>query len=233
VADSQLNRVLVFDPQGAFQRELLDDGSVTRLSGIVYHAGRDALYLSDTAGHKVLIYGRDGRRLGEFGGRGLANGQFNFPTHLAVDDAGRLYVTDAMNFRVQVLTSDGAWVRSIGQLGSTLGSFTKPKGVGLDRHGNVYVVDGLYDTVQIFNPEGELLLNFGNAGSTAGAFWLPTGVTVDQQDRIYVADTYNARVQVFRLLDASPERAEPGSRGAGDGVKGETPNGRMDEGENR
>jgi hypothetical protein len=219
VADSQLNRVFVFDSQGVYQRELLADGDVVRLSGIAYHPERDALYLSDTGGHKVLIYARDGRKLGEFGTRGSADGQFNFPTHLAVDDTGRLYVTDAMNFRVQVLQPDGAWVRSIGRLGETLGSFSKPKGVGLDRHGNVYVVDGLYDTVQIFNPDGDLLLNFGNAGTTEGAFWLPTGVTVDGQDRIYVADTYNARVQVFRLLDATAGNPELKKPGVGDAEK--------------
>lgn len=219
IADSQLNRVLVFDQEGAYQREFLADNDVTRLAGIAYHRGRDALYLSDASSHKILEYSRDGRKIRELGARGRGNGEFNFPTHLTVDAAGRLYVTDAMNFRVQVLESDGTWVRSIGQLGATLGTFSKPKGVGLDRHGNVYVVDGLYDTVQIFNPDGELLLNFGNAGTTEGAFWLPTGVTVDAQDRIYVADTYNARVQVFHLLDATAGGPEPEDRGSGDGER--------------
>ena len=204
VTDSQLNRVVVFDRQGAFQREFVEPGDAVRIAGIVYHPGRDVLYVSDTGGHRLLLYARDGRKVGALGHRGSEAGSFNFPTHLAVDPAGRLYVTDAMNFRVQVLEPDGAWVRSIGQLGETLGSFTKPKGVGLDRHGHVYVVDGLYDTVQIFNRDGELLLNFGSAGTTDGAFWLPAGVAVDGQDRIYVADTYNARVQVFQLLDATP-----------------------------
>jgi DNA-binding beta-propeller fold protein YncE len=203
VADSQLNRVLVFDRDGAYQREFASDGDAVRISGIAYHPKRDALFVSDAGGHKILVFARDGRKISQFGSRGPDAGQFNFPTHLAVDRSGLLYVTDAMNFRVQVLDADGRWVRSIGQLGATLGSFSKPKGVGLDRHGNVYVVDGLYDTVQIFNPTGELLMNFGNAGITEGAFWLPTGVAVDGQDRIYVADTYNARVQVFRLLDVS------------------------------
>lgn len=221
VADSQLNRVLAFGPDGSYQRELLAEGDVVRLAGIAYDQSRDVLFLSDTGSHRVLIYGRDGRKLGEFGGRGRENGQFNFPTHLAVG-AGRLYVTDAMNFRVQVFDDDGTWLRSIGQIGTTLGSFSKPKGVGLDRHGNVYVVDGLYDTVQIFNPDGELLLNFGNAGTTEGAFWLPTGVAVDDEDRIYVADTYNARVQVFRLLDATPGSVEPANRGTGDGATEQT-----------
>lgn len=233
VADSQLNRVLVFGPDGVYQREFLADGDVVRLAGLVYHRGRDALYLSDAGRHKVLMYGRDGRKSAEFGGRGADAGRFNFPTHLAVDESGRLYVTDAMNFRVQVFEPDGTWVRSIGQLGTTVGSFSKPKGVGLDRHGNVYVVDGLYDTVQIFNSSGDLLLNFGNAGTTEGAFWLPTGVAVDDQDRIYVADTYNARVQVFRLLDATPGAQESENRGTGEEGQEATPSGGMNEGGHR
>jgi DNA-binding beta-propeller fold protein YncE len=208
VADSQINRVLVFDREGTYKREFVADGDAVRVSGIAYHPGRNVLYVSDAGGHKVLIYTPDGRKIGTFGVRGPAAGEFNFPTHLAVDRSGQLYVTDAMNFRVQVMDPDGKWVRSIGQLGTTLGSFTKPKGVGVDRHGNTYVVDGLYDTVQIFNPGGELLMNFGSAGLTEGAFWLPTGVAVDGRDRIYVADTFNARVQVFRLLDdATPQAA--------------------------
>ena len=212
VADSQLNRIEVFDATGRFQRELMSEGDAVRVAGIAYHSERDAVYVSDSGGHRILLYGRDGRKLGSFGARGKEAGQFNFPTHLAVDSGGLLYVSDTMNFRVQVLNPDGTWVRSIGHLGQTLGSFSKPKGVGVDRHGNVYVVDGLYDTVQIFNPSGDLLLNFGNAGTVEGAFWLPTGVVVDGQDRIYVADTYNARVQVFRLVDASmPLDAQPRS----------------------
>ena len=149
----------------------------------------------------MVVFSLEGEKQFQFGDRGGQPGNFNFPTHMAVNkENGEIYVTDSMNFRIQRFDPEGKFLSTFGSLGRTVGSFSKPKGIALDSGGSVYVVDGIYDTVQLFNSEGELLMNFGSSGIHPGQFWLPAGIAIDQEDRIFIADTYNFRVQIFKFL---------------------------------
>ena len=202
VSDSQWNRVFVFDAQGRFLREFIQEGEVGRVAGIVYNPVNNRIVVSDSVNHQLLVYSLDGEMLNTIGQRGGEKGFFNFPTHLSVNEKnGDLFVTDSMNFRIQRFDHQGKFLSAFGSLGRTIGTFSKPKGVALDSLGHVYVVDGIYDTVQIFNPEGELLMNFGRSGIQPGHFWLPAGIAIDSENRIFIADTFNFRIQVFKLLD--------------------------------
>ena len=200
VSDSEINRIFVFDPKGKFLRVIGQPGDFVRVAGIALSPFNNLLYVVDSGGHKVLAFDMDGLKKFEFGQRGSGEGQFNFPTHIAVDQNGQVYVSDSLNFRIQVFHPDGQFVTKFGGVGNVVGSFSKPKGITVDREGHIYVVDGLYDTVQVFNMQGELLMNFGTSGIEEGRFWLPAGIFADARDRIYVADTYNHRVQVFQYM---------------------------------
>jgi DNA-binding beta-propeller fold protein YncE len=198
VTDSKLAVVNSYDPDGRLRHQF--EGVFLRPTGIVYHTARERIYIVDTMAHHVFVYTPGGEREGSFGARGTAEGQFNFPTAIAVSEDGDLYVTDAMNFRVQVFGPDGEFRHMFGRVGDGTGDFSKPKGVATDSDGNVYVVDALFDAVQIFDPLGILLLSFGRSGQSPGEFWLPAGIDIDEKDRIYVADSYNNRIQVFQYL---------------------------------
>ncbi len=208
VSDSVLEKVFVFDNMGKHIYTIGENGEFGRPTGLAIDKSRGRLYISDTINHKVWVYDVStpfteteiGKRLSSFGKRGKDHGEFNFPTHLAVDTKGDIYVTDTLNFRVQIFDPDGKFITSIGKMGNTLGTFSKPKGLGIDRDGNIYVVDNLYDTVQIFNRSGELLLNFASHGGGNQGLWLPNGMFVDKDNYIFVADTYNERVQIFRYM---------------------------------
>ncbi len=208
ISDSILKKVFVFDNTEKHIYTIGENGEFGRPTGLAIDTSRGKLYISDTTNHKLWVYDvnppfsvtESGKRLSSFGKRGKEHGEFNFPTHIAVDPKGDIYVTDALNFRVQVLNPDGKFINSIGEMGNTLGTFSKPKGLGIDGDGNIYVVDNLYDTVQIFNRSGDLLLNFASHGGGNQGLWLPNGLFVDKDNYIFVADTYNERVQVFRYL---------------------------------
>jgi len=131
-------------------------------------------------------------------GKWHMNGQFNHPTHLALDASGALLVTDALNFRIQALSQDGAFLWKFGHQGNGSGDFAAPKGIAADAGGHYYVVDALFDLVQIFDQRGQLLLVFGERGEQPGQLMLPRGIFVSEQDKVYVADAYNHRVQVFQ-----------------------------------
>jgi len=200
VADSILKKVFVFDKAGRPLYSIAGNGELGRPAGLALDTERKRLYIADASNHKVWLYDMNEKRLSSFGKRGKEHGEFNFPTHVAIDSKGDIYVTDSLNFRIQIFDPHGKFIGTFGRLGNTIGTFSKPKGIGVDREGNIYVVDNLYDTIQIFNRTGELLLNFGTHGGGKGGLWLPNGMYIDQDNYIFVADTYNERVQVFRYL---------------------------------
>ena len=199
VADSALGKVLAFDLKGKLLFEITRE--VERPSGLVIHG--DKLFVADAQRHQIVVCSLRGAFLSRFGHRGSAPGELNFPTHLAVDAAGRLFVTDSMNCRIQVFDASGQFQCAIGTPGDSPGNLSRPKGVAVDRLGHIYVVDALFDNVQIFNDQGQLLLNWGEAGSAPGQFWLPNGIAISMDDQIYVADSYNHRIQVFKYTGKS------------------------------
>jgi DNA-binding beta-propeller fold protein YncE len=205
VSDSILGSVLAFDEEGHCLRSFGSGDELLRPSGIAINKRLERLYVTDTGGHKVVVYDLEGNRLFDFGQRGDRPGDFNFPTNIFIDDEDKVYVTDSLNFRVEVFTSEGEILTHFGQLGNVSGSFNKPKGIAVDSDGHIYVVDTLFDSVQIFDFDGRLLLAFGESGRGAGEFWLPSGIFIDKWDNIYVSDSYNTRVQVFRYLGGDEE----------------------------
>jgi DNA-binding beta-propeller fold protein YncE len=198
VSDSGLNKVFIFGPDGKRFGELA--GEFMRPTSLAIDRSRGVMYVTDTLAHLVYRYDLDGRRLGVISRKGLEEGEFNYPTHIWVDNKGSLYVTDSMNFRIMIFSPDGTFETMFGRLGDALGELDKPKGVATDGDGNIYVVDSIQDMVKIFNREGKLLLSFGEQGRDFGQFWLPSGIFIDEKNQIYVADTYNGRVQVFKYL---------------------------------
>lgn len=200
LVDSSLARVMAYDPTG---RELATVASpeFRRPSGVTYDLVRHRLYVADSQAHVVWVLTEQGEPLGTIGRRGTGPGEFNFPTHLALDDSGHLYVTDALGFRIQRFTPDGTFAGQFGRQGDASGDFASPKGVAVDPQGRVYVVDALFDTVQLFDGSGRLLLGIGQRGTDRGEFWLPNGVSLEDGTRLYVADAYNQRIQIFETVD--------------------------------
>ncbi len=199
VADSFLGRIFVFGGGGDL-RGAIADSRQRRPAGLAYDAERDRLYVADSAAHRVWVFAGDGTPVGEIGRRGTGDGEFNFPTHLAVDRDGTLYVTDSLNFRLQMFHPDGSFAGQFGRHGDSSGDLAGPKGVAVDSEGHIYLVETLFDTVQIFDRRGRFLLTFGERGIGPGQFWLPSGLFIDGRDRIYVADAYNQRIQIFEYV---------------------------------
>ncbi len=213
VSDSQQAAVLIFSAAGKFLRVI--DGHATgdqlflRPTGLAIDAAQNRLFVVDTLRHCVNVLDLQGRLLQRFGQRGLADGNFNFPTEIVVRD-GNVMVVDAMNFRIQTFTRDGRFLRSFGALGERAGSLLRPKGLALDSAGNIYVADGLLEIVQVFDPAGRLLYYFGGSGRALGEFQMPAGIHVDARNRIYVADSLNRRVQIFQFRGPATNSAAGG-----------------------
>ncbi|MDH5388874.1 MAG: 6-bladed beta-propeller [Gammaproteobacteria bacterium] len=195
ISDSKLAKVFVLTKDGEFVRTI---EGFKRPTGLYFNNKTSRLYVSDTLDHKIVVYNDQGQKEFSFGHRKQKEGDFNFPSHLALDN-NNLYVNDTMNFRVQIFDLDGKYISNFGKHGDSSGYFSQPKGIGIDSKGHIYVVDAIFHRVQIFDQKGRYLMDFGNQGKNAGEFWLPSGLFI-YQDKIYVADSYNRRVQVFQYV---------------------------------
>lgn len=205
VADTSLKKVFLVDREGALLRTIAIQG-LERPAGLAWDEAARRLYVLDSVRHRIAVFDGNGGLLRHVGEAGDGDGQFNHPTHIALDAGGGLLVTDALNFRVQALDRDGRFLWKFGQVGDGAGDFAAPKGIAADRDGNIYVVDAMFDAVQIFDRKGALLLGFGSRGTGRGQFSLPNGIGISANGRIYVADAYNRRVQVFsRVPDPATE----------------------------
>ncbi len=111
VTDSGARRVNVYDRTGKFLSPLGKEGFFTRPTGIAVDRGTGRILVLDTAGHKVHVFANSGDYLFGFGARGSGEKEFNYPTHIAVGDDGKIYVNDAMNFRIQIFERDGSCPR--------------------------------------------------------------------------------------------------------------------------
>lgn len=197
VADSGRDLVLMAEPGAkAFKRIALNPAPEQPTGLALNELGE--LFVTSTASHSVRRYDAQGNLIQEYGGRGEAPGQMNFPTYVWITPSNELLVTDTLNFRIQRLDTDDGLMGVFGEAGDSSGSLSRPKGVAMDRHGHIYVVDGGHHAVQIFDREGGLLLAVGKQGQGPGEFWLPSGIFATSEGLIFVADAFNQRVQVFR-----------------------------------
>lgn len=199
VADADLGIVARLDREGN-PRASIGRGQLKRPTGLAYDPKRGRIYVVDTQAHAIKMFDERGTLLGTIGGHGEGDGEFNYPTYLAL--AGdELYVTDTLNHRVQVLSAaEGRFRLKFGVRGLYVGNFVRPKGLAVDGEGNIYVVESYYDHLLVFNKNGEFLMAIGGLGTEAGKFYLPSGTWTDSRDRVFVADTFNGRVTVFQFL---------------------------------
>ncbi|MBI5325580.1 MAG: 6-bladed beta-propeller [Ignavibacteriae bacterium] len=198
--DSKNNKIYVVNKIGDNPVELNDSLELKQPTGIAYSVSNDELWISETGNHRLLVLDSDGKLKKIIGQRGVAPGEFNFPTYIWIDSDSSVYIVDALNFRIQILSFGGEVISIFGEEGNATGYIASPKGIATDSYGHIFLVDGIFNTIQVFDRKGNFLYYFGSQGKGDGQFWLPSGIYIDKYDRIYVADSYNSRIQIFQLL---------------------------------
>lgn len=183
VTDTGRDQIIVFDKDDRYVRAYGASGDFKPVDTAVFG---DRLYVTDLKNQQVQVLDKaTGKLLFKIGKPGSKEGEFVFPTNLAIGPDQHLYVTDTGNFRIEKFTLDGKFVRSFGSVGSGFGQFARPKGVALDREGRLYVVDAAFQNIQVLSPEGKLLMFFGSAGDDPESMNLPTQVVIDYDNIQY------------------------------------------------
>ena len=222
VADTENNRIQVFDSSGVFMSAWGTFGSGTgqfNLPEDVAVAPDGLVYVADTSNHRIQKFSSTGAFILQWGGQGSGAGQFNSPSGISVGPDGSVYVADTQNHRIQKFTSAGALVLEWGSAGSGVGQFTQPVGVAVDGNDNVYVVDP--HQVQKFGGDGNFVLSWGTGGHDLGEFAYPSGVAVDNLGNVYVVESrFDVPGQAHRaqkFTDSGVFLSTWGSLGIGDG----------------
>ncbi len=198
VADGGAGRLVRWSAHGC---QTLGDGMLERPTGIAVAPGR--IWVADPPRHQVIALSPAGDVVARIGEQGDGDGQFHFPSAVALAPDGQLLVVDALNFRVVRLGADGAWRGAFGSAGEDAGAFARPKGIAVDGEGNVFVSDAQRDTVLVFGADGTFQYEIGETGTAPGRFTHPAGLATSA-DRLAVADSQGRRIQVFELLGGRP-----------------------------
>ena len=92
----------------------------------------------------------NGTILAIYGSQGNLNGQFNYPSGIAIDYAGNIIVADTGNNRIQIFDNNGNHLSTFGSPGSGNNNFNYPIGVAINQSGEILVADLGNNRVQIW-----------------------------------------------------------------------------------
>ena len=115
--------------------------------------------------------------LREWGRRGKAHGEFDFPIGIVVDGDGTICVSDFYNARVQCFSPEGEFLSSFGVL-------PNPGGLAVDRDGNLYLThfsamklkeEPKPDRVSVYTRDGELLASGARRARATASSTIPAG----------------------------------------------------------
>jgi DNA-binding beta-propeller fold protein YncE len=203
VTDRTGSAVYVFEPDGRFAKKF-GGGRLERPTDIAIDRVAQQVYVvsgatSNEAEHRIEVFSLGGDHVRTIGKRGANDGEFNFPTGMAVGPDGTLYVDDMLNFRVQSFTRDGRFSTSFGRIGvGGPGTFDKIRGVAFDTFGNIYVVDARQG-VHILNANRQALLLFGQPPFMT----VPGPIAIDGRNHIFIADFGQDGVHEYRLVNTT------------------------------
>ncbi len=177
------------------------NGIAVAKDGVVYVSDRQAAYVAGNFTprvHKIQTGGPlEEKYLFAIGEAGTKDGQFMWPSSVALDKDENVYVSDDAVHRISVFDEDGKFLSKWDAVGSGPGELNGPSGLAFDSNDTLYEVDALNHRVQKFTKDGVYLGGWGSFGSGEGEFNTPWGITIDHNDHVYVVDWKNHRVQKF------------------------------------
>jgi len=154
LADEELNRITVYDPDGEFISKWGEQGTahgqINGPAGLKFASNGDLLVV-DHLNNRIQRMTPDGRYISHFGSEGSGEGQFNLPWGIDTDSDDNIYVADWRNDRIQRFTDEGEFIDMYGSSGSDEGQFNRPSDVAVDQDGFIYVADWGNQRVQVFD----------------------------------------------------------------------------------
>ncbi len=183
--------------------------------GLEWDAVNSRIVVADTGLDVVSFYDPvSGNLLGQFGGHGTQNGQFDAPRDIAIDGAANIYVADAGNTRVQKFDSLGNWIWT-----SSAGGLNADLGVTYDAANNQLLVADTGDSlIKAYDPANGSLLWTSPPGLSLG-FSQPRDATRGPEGLIWVSAYSQNEIRAYAVDPSSGKWASSPTVILGDGVK--------------
>ena len=89
--------------------------------------------------------------ISKWGSNGAGDGEFDFPSGIALDGAGNVYVADG-NHRIQIFNPDGLFITKIGAFGTKPALLNSPNHLAVSSTGKIYISEYGNNRIQVFNP---------------------------------------------------------------------------------
>lgn len=137
--------------------ETSETGEIESKGGIC--AGENScLYITDTLKCRVVKYGKDGKKISEWGKKGDKPGDFIAPRAIASDPDGNIYVSDTGKKSILKFDAAGIFIHEIAEKEPGEFSLSGVAGIAADRKQNVYILAGDgYNKVYKFSASGEFV----------------------------------------------------------------------------
>jgi len=197
------------------------EGEFDSPAGVAVDSQGD-VYVVDEYNHRIQKFTRDGKFLQAWGKKGKVNsilsainfilpegheGEFYYPSRIAVGPGDLVYVSDSYNNRVQVFTPDGQFVIKWGGMGIWGGRFRVSSAITFDRIGHVHVADFYNNRIQEYTRDGDYIRQFGTKGDGRPGLKGPTGVAIDHNGDLYIVDFHHNRILKFHNSDSTMSEA--------------------------
>lgn len=151
----------------------------------------------DEATSTMTLLSKDGGRLGEVGGTGWEDNQFDAPRGLWARNSIDIFVADYGNHRIQRFDRNLNYVSTLFTRESSNPDerFGYPSDVALSRQGDLYICDTENSRILKISGSNRVERWFGGFDAGRGRLTRPRQVEIGPADRMYVLD--GKRVVVF------------------------------------
>ena len=215
VADTDNERIVVFDSKGAFLRNFGGSGPYPGLfhtpSGI--RCIDDILYVADSGNHRIQVFDLNGEYKYEWGVHALlpheGHGKLHYPNQIAVAPSGRFAaVLESFEDRVQIFGPETQDSRVLQE--SQEKSMAAHFGAAIATAGaTMAVLEPSTPSILFWDVAGDEpveLSRFGRYGKKAGTFIRPEGVAFDPEGRrAFVADPGQMTISVLDVTRPKEE----------------------------
>jgi sugar lactone lactonase YvrE len=137
---------------------------------VVYVVNRS--YENRPDGIHVTVCSLNEEYIREFGAHGEEDGEFVWPTSIALDGQGNVYISDEWLNRISIFDKDGKFLSKWGKAGAGDGELNRPSGLAIS-NGTMLVSDTRNHRIQKFTLDGKYLGQFGSFGSGPGQLNMP------------------------------------------------------------
>lgn len=191
------NMIFKLTPNGHFVTQLhLPSSSYDLVPSAIEIDDNENIFVTDVMNNYFYKFSPEVGLIFRSGGTGNEDGQFNYPSGIAVNGES-VYIAEYLNHRVQQFDAEGNHVRTWGGYGVGDGKFNSPIDIAMDSQGFIYVTDSGNNRIQKFDPDGEFIKAWGQFGTGESEFNMPNAIAIDDKDIIYISDRANDRIQAF------------------------------------